>query len=145
LVSDAVYAQIKGKVGARFTSAGELTLKNIAEPVRAWRWVGEGMQARALTRASASDPELPSIAILPFANLSGDPEQDFFADGLVEDIITILSKLSGLLVIARHTSFVYKNRSVDVSHGGCRAWRALLARWQRSPDRQPDPDRGAAD
>jgi adenylate cyclase len=115
LVSDAVYAQIKCKVSARFTSAGELTLKNIAEPVRAWRWVGEGMQALALTRAaSASDPELPSIAILPFANLSGDPEQDFFADGLVEDIITTLSKLSGLLVIARHTSFVYKNRSVDV-------------------------------
>jgi adenylate cyclase len=72
------------------------------------------MQAPTSTRASASYPELPSIAILPFANMSGDPEQDFFADGLVEDIITTLSKLSGLLVIARHSSFVYKGRAVDV-------------------------------
>jgi adenylate cyclase len=114
LLSDAVYAQIKGKVVADFTEAGNLTLKNIAEPVRAWRWVGKGMQAPALTRATASHLELPSIAVLPFANMSGDPEQDFFADGLVEDIITTLSKLSGLLVIARHSSFVYKGRSIDV-------------------------------
>jgi adenylate cyclase len=114
LVSDAAYAQIKGKIGADFTDAGNLTLKNIAEPVRAWRWVREGMQAPTWTRVSASYPELPSIAILPFANMSGDPEQDFFADGLVEDIITSLSKLSGLLVIARHSSFAYKGRAGDV-------------------------------
>jgi adenylate cyclase len=113
-VSDAVYAQIKGKVGAAFTEAGELILKNITEPVRAWRWVREGMQTPARMRASANHLELPSIAIMPFANMSGDPDQEFLADGLVEDIITTLSKLSGLLVIARHSSFVYKGRSIDV-------------------------------
>src|SRR5438046_2683687 len=113
LVSDAVQAQIKGKVGIALADAGELSLKNIAMPVRAWRWGGDGPLPEAPKEALAS-PETPSIAVLPFANMSGDQEQDFFADGLVEDIITTLSKLSGLLVIARNSSFVYKGRAVDV-------------------------------
>ena len=109
LISDAVHVQIAGKVAAAFTQAGELLLKNIATPVRAWRWGG------GEAYSSAVDPgKLPSIAILPFANLSGDPEQEFFADGLVEDIITTLSKLSGVLVIARNSSDVYKDRAIDI-------------------------------
>jgi adenylate cyclase len=83
-------------------------------PVRAWRWGGDGLPARALKKAPRDSGEVPSIAVLPFANMSGDPEQDLFADGLVEDIITTLSKLAGLRVIARNSSFVYKGRAVDV-------------------------------
>ena len=112
LIADSVHAQIKGKVGAAFKEAGNLTLKNIAAPVRAWRWDGGGPSAAV---AAASGPnELPSIAVLPFANMSGDPEQEYFADGLVEDIITTLSKLAGLRVIARNSSFVYKGQAVDI-------------------------------
>ena len=114
LVSDAVHAQIKGKVGVAFVDAGELTLKNIETPVRVWRWAGDGSPARTPAKAPPGPSEIPSIAVLPFANMSGDPEQEFFADGLVEDIITTLSKLAGLRVIARNSSFVYKGQAVDV-------------------------------
>ena len=69
-------------------------------------------------KAPTDSVELPSIAVLPFANMAGDPEQDFFADGLVEDIITTLSKLAGLRVIARNSSFVYKGKAVDVREVG---------------------------
>jgi adenylate cyclase len=111
LVSDAVHTQIVGKVAAAFTEVGEMVLKNIATPVRAWRW---GSADASPSPLPLDRGKLPSIAILPFANLSGDPEQEIFADGLVEDIITTLSKLSGLLVIARNSSYVYKGRAVDV-------------------------------
>lgn len=114
LVSDSVYAQIKGKVGVAFTEAGELRLKNIATPVRAWCWASDGSAPGVPERAFPVSSELPSIAVLPFTNMSGDPEQEFFADGLVEDIITTLSKLAGLRVIARNSSFVYKGQAVDV-------------------------------
>jgi adenylate cyclase len=115
LVSDAVYAQVRGKVDHAFTDAGELELKNIEAPIRAWRW-GSGVSPISVTSAPpASDtPQRPSIAVLPFTSLSADPEQEFFADGLVEDIITTLSKLSGLTVIARNSSSVYKGRAIDV-------------------------------
>jgi len=109
LISDAVNSQVKGKTSVAFADAGRLALKNIAAPVQAWRWPGGG--------AAAPEPataDMPSIAVLPFANMSGDPEQEFFADGLVEDILTTLSKLAGLRVIARNSSFVYKGRAVDV-------------------------------
>jgi adenylate cyclase len=114
LVSDAVHAQIKGKVSAAFMDSGELTLKNIEAPVRVWRWAGDGSAARAPEQAPPGPSETPSIAVLPFANISGDPEQEFFADGLVEDIITTLSKLDGLRVIARNSTFVYKGQAVDI-------------------------------
>jgi adenylate cyclase len=126
LVSDSVHAQIKGKVSAAFMDAGELTLKNIEMPVRAWRWAGYGAPAQIPAQIPAQKPaqtpanappepgEIPSIAVLPFANISGDPEQEFFADGLVEDIITTLSKLAGLRVIARNSTFVYKGQAVDI-------------------------------
>lgn len=114
LVSDSVHAQVRGKVGVAFTDAGHLSLKNIAAPLRAWRWGGDGSAPQAPPTAPPEPGEMPSIAVLPFANLSGDPEQDYFADGLVEDIITTLSKLAGLRVIARNSSFVYKGRAIDV-------------------------------
>jgi len=114
LVSDAVYAQIKGKVSVGFLDTGELTLKNIGAPVRAWRWAGDGSPAQTPAKPPPGPNDIPSIAVLPFANISGDPEQEYFADGLVEDIITTLSKLDGLRVIARNSTFICKGRAVDV-------------------------------
>ena len=114
LVADAVHAQVKGKIDVAFTDAGELSLKNIANPVRAWRWGGDGSSPQAPAKAPSAADEIPSIAVLPFANMSGDSEQDFFADGLVEDLITTLSKLADLRVIARNSSFVYKGQAVDI-------------------------------
>ena len=93
---------------------GEQQLKNIARPVRVYR-VRAGGEPRTLRRC-ASDK--PSIAVLPFQNMSGDPEQEYFADGMVEEIITALSRLHWLFVIARNSSFTYKGRAVDVKQVG---------------------------
>jgi adenylate cyclase len=114
LVSDAVHAQIRGKVSAAFEDAGALQLKNIATPVRAWRWTGLNAGQSPSPKPASGGTDPPSIAVLPFGNMSGDPEQAVFADGLVEDIITALSKLSGLVVIARNSSSAYRGRDVDV-------------------------------
>src|SRR5262249_994475 len=87
------------------------------QPLQAWRWEGKNTALAATPMADYMRPaasEQPSIAVLPFSVMSNDPEQDFFADGLVEDILTTLSKLSGLSVIARYSSFTYKGRAVDV-------------------------------
>ena len=115
------WRQVEGKVSAKFVDGGEQSLKNIAHPVRVYRVElgGEGTALPAVTASrpavtASSVPDKPSIAVLPFQNMSGDPEQDYFCDGLVEDIITTLSKLAGLRVIARNSSFVYKGPSVDV-------------------------------
>jgi adenylate cyclase len=118
LISDLVNAQVKGKIDATFVDAGEVSLKNVDQPMRVWRW-GE-LKAAAVPGLTIriGEAAMPSIAVLPFSNMSGDPEQDYFADGLVEDIITTLSKLSGLRVIARNSSFVYKGRAVDVREVG---------------------------
>jgi adenylate cyclase len=110
-VSGAVFEQVNGKLDVGFQDMGSQEVKNIAQPVRAYRVV--------LETTSAFDkppplPEKPSIAVLPFNNLSSDPEQEYFADGMTEDIITSLSKLSQLLVIARNSSFTYKGRTVKV-------------------------------
>jgi len=113
-ISEDAWRQVQGKVAADFIDAGERDLKNIAKPVRVYR-VDLGGESRAQpTAAAVSSPDTPSIAVLPFQNMSGEAEQDYFCDGLVEDIITTLSKLAGLRVIARNSSFVYKGRSVDV-------------------------------
>ena len=113
-LSEDAWRQVQGKVAANFVDSGEQSLKNIARPVRVYR-VDLGGEGTTLPTAPASAlPDKPSIAVLPFTNMSGDAEQDYFCDGLVEDIITTLSKLAGLRVIARNSSFVYKGRSVDV-------------------------------
>jgi len=117
-VSESIRTAVKGKVRASFEDQGEQTIKNIPDPVRAYRVGVTGGSAPALPQETKqvelSLPEKPSIAVLPFANMSGDPEQEYFADGMVEDIITELSRFQRLFVIARNTSFTYKGKSVDV-------------------------------
>jgi adenylate cyclase len=114
--SDDVMRQIRGKLDLDFIDGGPKELKNIPVPVHVWHWSMEAPKPDNRGQHGIS-PELddkPSIAVLPFACMSGDPEQEFFADGLVEDIITTLSKLAGLRVIARNSTFVYKGQAVDV-------------------------------
>jgi adenylate cyclase len=118
LVSGTAYDHIKSKVKVGFDDLGAQTLKNIAEPVRVYR-VGSSRAARAAPAAPAlALPDKPSIAVLPFQNMSGDQEQEYFADGIVEDIITALSRFSALFVIARNSSFIYKGHAVDVKQVG---------------------------
>jgi adenylate cyclase len=113
-ISDNAYQQIKGKLTLEVSDAGEQRLKNIAQPVRVY-----GVRLDAVTtRPALSLPDRPSIAVLPFQNISGDPEQDYFADGMVEDIITGLSRIKWLFVIARNSTFTYKGRAVDVKQVG---------------------------
>lgn len=115
LTSDVVHTQVSGKVSVTFVYSGEVKLKNIDRPLRVWRWDGhDAPRGGALFKFAGPDADKPSIAVLPFAVMGNDPEQELFADGLVEDILTTLSKLSGLSVIARNSSFVYKGRVVDV-------------------------------
>lgn len=114
LLSDVVHAQVSGKIGVTFSDAGEIKLKNMARPVRAWKWDGEAKPTAGSVFDLGEHADRPSIAVLPFTTVSNDPEQEFFADGLVEDILTTLAKLSGLSVIARNSSFVYKGAAVDV-------------------------------
>ena len=121
-ISDDARRQIRGKVDITFEDLGSQSLKNIAEPMRVWR-VPNGRAVPAVpNRLPVGDalplPDKPSIAVLPFTNMSGDPEQDYFADGMVEDIITALSHFKALFVIARNSSFTYKGRAVDVKQVG---------------------------
>jgi TolB-like protein/class 3 adenylate cyclase len=118
-ISRKVYEDISGKVQLAFVDLGEQQLKNIAQPVRVYRVSGEQLAAaRATAKPALALPDKPSIAVLPFTNLSGDPEQEYFADGMVEDIITGLSRFRWLFVIARNSSFAYKGRAVDVRQVG---------------------------
>jgi TolB-like protein/class 3 adenylate cyclase len=110
-ISDVVHQQVNGRVEACFTDLGEQNLKNITRPVRVYGLALEGNKAPA---AALALPDRPSIAVLPFNNMSGDPEQEYFADGMVEDIITALSRFKELFVIARNSSFVYKGNAVDI-------------------------------
>lgn len=116
LASDVVHSQIRGKVGITFVDSGEVSLKNLKQPMRVWRWDGPAAAKAESDILAFAKPaaDKPSIAVLPFVVMGRDTEQEFFADGLVEDILTTLSKLSGLSVIARNSSFVYKGRVVDV-------------------------------
>ena len=116
-VSESIHTAVKGKVSANFEDQGVQQVKNIADPVRVYRIGPESSAAPTPTlpgETTLSLPDRPSIAVLPFTNMSGDPEQEYFADGMVEDIITELSRFQRLFVIARNTSFTYKGRSVDV-------------------------------
>jgi adenylate cyclase len=113
-VSGTVYDQIAGKLALAWDALGEQAVKNIARPVRVYRWRAAGDGAPASAAPPEPPPDRPSIAVLPFANLSGDPAQDYLGDGIAEDIVTDLSKLSGLLVIARQSAFAFKGRAVPV-------------------------------
>jgi adenylate cyclase len=114
LVAANAHAMAVGKVKCAFEDAGEQRLKNIAEPLRAYRV----MRASEPERPSLPLPDKPSIAVLPFANMSGDPEQEYFADRMVEEIITALSRVRWLFVIARNSSFAYKGKLPDLRQVG---------------------------
>jgi adenylate cyclase len=122
LISDKILREVEGKVQAAFEDRGDQQVKNITRPVRAYAV----MTATASTRLSTTFintkplplPDKPSIAVLPFQNMSGNPEQDYFADGMVEDIITALSRFKSLFVIARNSSFTYKGKAVDIKQVG---------------------------
>jgi adenylate cyclase len=114
-LSAAAHEQVRDRLDIAFADLGEQQVKNIARPVRTYR-VALGASSRAALPAGAPLP-LPSIAVLPFQNMSGDPEQEYFVDGMVEDIITGLSRIKWLFVIASNSTFVYKGR-VDVKQVG---------------------------
>jgi adenylate cyclase len=120
-ISGKVYEEVRDRLDFVFEDMGEKAVKNIDRPVRVWRWINE---ASPMARKAGPQtptlmiPDKPSLAVLPFDNMSGDPEQAFFADGIAEDIITALSRFRSLFVIARNSSFTYKNKAVDVRSVG---------------------------
>ena len=119
-ISEDAWRQVQGKVATNFVDAGEQSLKNIARPVRVYRLdlAPKAATASVVLRPMPAQSDKPSIAVLAFNNMSGDPEQEYFSDGISEDIITDLSKLSELHVIARNSSFTYKGKPVDVKQVG---------------------------
>jgi TolB-like protein/Flp pilus assembly protein TadD len=119
-ISGGVYEQVQDRLDMPFEDLGEKEVKNIPRPIRVWQWsLGIASVAAPMNAdAPLSLPDRPSIAVLPFDNMSGDPEQDYFADGMVEDIITGLSRIKWMFVIARNSSFAYKGKSVNVKEIG---------------------------
>ena len=125
VISRSARDAVSGRLKATFEDLGSLSLKNIDRPLRAFsvKWRAEDWK---ITEAAATSPaatplalpDRPSIAVLPFQNMSGDPEQEYFADGMVEDIITALSRFKSLFVIARNSSFTYKGKAVDIKQVG---------------------------
>src|SRR5262249_33358310 len=130
VISRTVHEAVTGRVKANFDDIGSLALKNIERPVQAFsvKWQPADWQEAVTAEVTAAPttappeplplPDKPSIAVLPFQNMSGDPEQEYFADGVVDDIITGLSHFHSLFVIARNSSFTYKGRAVDVKQAG---------------------------
>jgi adenylate cyclase len=124
-ISDDAQRQIRGKVDTDFEDIGPQNLKNIAEPMRAWRSRLNASGPAAASKeppveSTLALPDKPSIAVLPFQNLSGDPEQEYFADGMVEEITTALSRFKWLFVIARNSSFTFKGKAIDIKEVGRR-------------------------
>jgi len=118
-ISEDAFRQVRGKIETEFRDGGEQALKNFARPVRVYRAQLASAPASAVPPAITLPlPDKPSLAVLPFTNMSGDPEQEFFADGIAEDIITTLARYPSLFVIARNSSFTYKGRAVDVKQVG---------------------------
>ena len=114
-LSDDAYRQAKGRLEAGFEDLGEKTLKNVAEAVRVYRVLGEAtLPSNGPDAALDAENQKPSIAVLPFTNMSNDPEQEYFSDGITEDIITELSRFPTLFVIARNSSFSYKGKALDL-------------------------------
>jgi len=115
-VSNTVYDHVRDRLPFVFEDLGEKQVKNIARPVRVYRV--RDLASKAAPPPTLLLPDKPSIAVLPFANMSGDPEQEYFADGMVEEIITALSRIRSLFVIARNSSFTYKGQAIDVKQVG---------------------------
>jgi TolB-like protein/Flp pilus assembly protein TadD len=120
-LSEDTFRQVRGKTALKFDDVGERSLKNIDRPVRIYAagTAGSDVQSHlpAVSRPLAR-PDKPSIAVLPFTNMSGDPEQEYFADGIAEDVLTTLSKVQELMVIARNSSFVFKGQTRDIREIG---------------------------
>jgi TolB-like protein/predicted Zn-dependent protease len=121
-ISDDAHRLVRDRLALTWRDGGEHAVKNIARPVRIWAWSPEAAPATpaplADTQQALPLPDKPSIAVLAFQNMSGDPEQEYFSDGITEDIITNLSKHRGFFVIARNSSFTYKGQPVDVTRVG---------------------------
>ena len=122
-LSGSAFEQVRGKTGFLFDDLGEKLLKNIDRPVRLYAIRPRQSPAAAVMKSALGAkpfplPDRPSIAVLPFQNLSGDPEQEYFADGMVEDIITALSRFKSLFVIARNSTFIYKGKAVEIKRVG---------------------------
>src|SRR5436190_13669788 len=115
-LSRQVHDQVRDRIDAVFEDRGEVELKNIARPVHVFALGGKSTDAPSAPALTL--PDKPSIAVLPFQNMSGDPEQEYFADGMAEDIITALSRFKSLFVIARNSSFAYKGQAVDIKRVG---------------------------
>ena len=115
-ISRKVRDEVRDKLDLAFEDLGEQVVKNITRPVRVFRVAAPSIgHPAASTKAALALPDKPSIAVLPFQNMSGDPEQEYFADGIVEDMITALSRVKSFFVIARNSSFTYKGRPIDVT------------------------------
>ncbi|SIO15465.1 TolB amino-terminal domain-containing protein [Bradyrhizobium erythrophlei] len=120
-ISSSAYDHIRGKVGTEFADLGEQNLKNIARPVRVYAAIPDGRSPATQADGRRPNPLSPphlSIVVLPFANLSGDPAQDYFVDGVTESLTTDLSRIRGSFVIGRHTAFTYKDKAVDLKEIG---------------------------
>jgi adenylate cyclase len=123
-ISDDAHRQVRGKLESTLEDMGSQSLKNIAEPMRVWSIRRNSVSALVIPAYPSSGhaalplPDGPSIAILPFQNMSGDPDQDYFADGMVDEITTALSRFKSLFVIARNSSFTYKGKVVDIKQVG---------------------------
>ena len=115
-ISSSAYEQVCGKVAVEFADLGEQTLKNIARPIRAYTVRGSA-SAHQIAPLPSSAPHL-SLVVLPFANIGGDPEQEYFVDGVTESLTTDLSRISGAFVIARNTAFTFKGKAIDVKRLG---------------------------
>src|SRR4029450_11550404 len=120
-ISSSVYDQVRGKVAVEFADLGEQSLQTFAPPVPAYAVVGDRLGPATKggsTKPSPSSAPRLSIVVLPFANIGGDPEQDYFVDGVTESLTTDLSRISGSFVIGRHTAFTYKGKAVDLKQIG---------------------------
>ncbi len=118
ILSDDAYRQVRDRLDVSWEDGGEHEVKNIARPIQVWHWatdqISQSVKAKPDTNALLPLPDKPSIAVLAFDNMSGDPEQEYFSDGITEDIITALSRVGWFFVIARNSSFTYKGRAIDV-------------------------------
>ena len=114
LISGTAYESVIGRLDSEFREAGEHSLKNISRPIRAWQWIGHQQIDQPMTTTASSSllSDKPSIAVLPFVNMSNDPDQEFLADGIAEDLTTALSRFRSLFVIARTSTFSYKGQQI---------------------------------
>jgi TolB-like protein/class 3 adenylate cyclase/TPR repeat protein len=118
-ISSRVHEDVRDRLDTAFDDGGLQTLKNIARPIQIWHWRPDALARGPIpTPAALLLPDKPSIAVLPFQNMSGDPDQEYFAEGITEDIITALSRIPPLFVIARNSSFTYKGKAIDIRQIG---------------------------